>query len=72
MFVLQNGGDEYSLLVNLKRSYELQLLHKVPLEILYQDFVHILQSFRNLDDEVCMLKYFQSSVLVRLVEKCYL
>ncbi|XP_051141640.1 sister-chromatid cohesion protein 3 [Andrographis paniculata] len=47
-----NGGDEYSLLVNLKRLYELQLSHKVPLDILYQDLVHILQSFRNMDDEV--------------------
>ncbi|KAL8530783.1 hypothetical protein ACS0TY_007719 [Phlomoides rotata] len=47
-----NGGDEYSLLVNLKRLYELQLLHKVPLDSLYQDLVHILRSFRNIDDEV--------------------
>ncbi|XP_011079759.1 sister-chromatid cohesion protein 3 [Sesamum indicum] len=47
-----NGGDEYSLLVNLKRSYEFQLSDKVPLESLYQDLVHILQSFKNIDDEV--------------------
>ncbi|KAG6417862.1 hypothetical protein SASPL_120059 [Salvia splendens] len=47
-----NGGDEYSLLVNLKRLHELQLLHKVPLDSLYQDLVHILKSFRNIDDEV--------------------
>ncbi|KAI3449562.1 hypothetical protein Pfo_006227 [Paulownia fortunei] len=47
-----NGGDEYSLLVNLKRLYELQLSHKVPLESLYQDLVLVLQSFRNIDDEV--------------------
>ncbi|KAH6766345.1 sister-chromatid cohesion protein 3 [Perilla frutescens var. hirtella] len=49
---VMNGGDEYSLLVNLKRLYELQLSHKVPLDSLYQDLVHILQSFRNIDDEV--------------------
>ncbi|KAK4482229.1 hypothetical protein RD792_009375 [Penstemon davidsonii] len=47
-----NGGDEYSLLVNLKRLYELQLNHNIPLESLYQDFVHIIQRFRNIDDEV--------------------
>lgn len=58
-FGLQNGGDDYSLLVNLKRLYELQLLHKVPLEILYQDLVHVLQSFRNMDDEVCTINYFK-------------
>ncbi|KAK6141303.1 hypothetical protein DH2020_024939 [Rehmannia glutinosa] len=49
---VMNGGDEYSLLVNLKRLYELQLSHKVPLESLYQDIVHILRNFRNIDDEV--------------------
>lgn len=47
-----NGGDEYSLLVNLKRLYEIQLSRKVPLESLYQDLVHILRSFRNIDEEV--------------------
>ncbi|CAA0828152.1 Sister-chromatid cohesion protein 3 [Striga hermonthica] len=47
-----NGGDEYSLLVNLKRLYELQLSHKVTLESLYRDLVHVLRSFRNIDDEV--------------------
>lgn len=55
---MQNGGDEYSLLVNLKRLHELQLLHKVPLDSLYQDLVHILKSFRNIDDEVCKLNVF--------------
>ncbi|XP_073066132.1 sister-chromatid cohesion protein 3-like [Primulina eburnea] len=47
-----NGGDEYSLLVNVKRLYEMQLSRKVPLESLYQDLVHVLQSFRNIDEEV--------------------
>lgn len=47
-----NGDDDYSLLVNLKRLYELQLSHKVPLDSLYRDLIHILQSFRSIDDEV--------------------
>lgn len=51
-FGLQNGDDEYSLLVNLKRLYELQLLWQVPIGSLYGDFGHILQRFRNIDEEV--------------------
>ncbi|XP_062087056.1 sister-chromatid cohesion protein 3-like isoform X2 [Humulus lupulus] len=51
-----DGGDEYSLLVNLKRLYELQLSRDVPIESLYEDIVRTLQKFRNLDDEVvCFL-----------------
>ncbi|KAM6558472.1 hypothetical protein CsatA_027711 [Cannabis sativa] len=51
-----DGGDEYSLLVNLKRLYELQLSRAVPIESLYEDMVNTLQNFRNLDDEVvCFL-----------------
>jgi cohesin complex subunit SA-1/2 len=46
-------GDEYSLLVNLKRLYELQLAWSVPIESLYEDIVKVLHSFRNVDDEVC-------------------
>ncbi|CAK7348957.1 unnamed protein product [Dovyalis caffra] len=45
-------GDEYSLLVNLKRLYELQLSWSVPIESLYEDIVKVLHSFRNVDDEV--------------------
>ncbi|CAN1851747.1 Sister-chromatid cohesion protein 3, partial [Linum perenne] len=45
-------GDEYSLLVNLKRLYELQLLKTVPLESLFEDFVSTLHKFRTEDDEV--------------------
>ncbi|KAJ9187713.1 hypothetical protein P3X46_003137 [Hevea brasiliensis] len=45
-------GDEYSLLVNLKRLYELQLSRAVPIESLYDDFVRNLHNFRNADDEV--------------------
>ncbi|KAJ8748414.1 hypothetical protein K2173_003051 [Erythroxylum novogranatense] len=45
-------GDEYSLLVNLKRLYELQLSKSVPMENMYEDLVKILHSFRSVDDEV--------------------
>ncbi|XVE73228.1 hypothetical protein DITRI_Ditri11bG0100200 [Diplodiscus trichospermus] len=51
-----DGEDEYSLLVNLKRLYELQLSRPVSIEALYGDSVIILHSFRNLDDEE--LEYF--------------
>ncbi|XWS31645.1 hypothetical protein CRYUN_Cryun23aG0094100 [Craigia yunnanensis] len=47
-----DGEDEYSLLVNLKRLYELQLSRPVSIEDLYGDSIIILHSFRNLDDEV--------------------
>ncbi|KAI4301329.1 hypothetical protein L6164_034617 [Bauhinia variegata] len=47
-----DGGDEYSLLVNLKRLYELQLSKSVPIESLYEDLVMVLRNFRNMDDEV--------------------
>ena len=52
---LQDGGDEYSLLVNLKRLYELQLSRAVPIETLYEDIVNALQNFRNMDYEVCKM-----------------
>ncbi|XP_038682109.1 sister-chromatid cohesion protein 3 isoform X3 [Tripterygium wilfordii] len=47
-----DGGDEYSLLVNSKRLYELQLSRPVPIESLYEEMIAILYSFRNLDEEV--------------------
>ncbi|KAK9281795.1 hypothetical protein L1049_004701 [Liquidambar formosana] len=47
-----DGDDEYSLLVNLKRLYELQLSRSVPIESLYEDITMILRNFRNMDDEV--------------------
>lgn len=52
---LQDGGDEYSLLVNLKRLYELQLSRAVPNETIYEDLVKALQNFRNMEDEVCRM-----------------
>ncbi|XP_061366461.1 sister-chromatid cohesion protein 3 [Gastrolobium bilobum] len=47
-----DGGDEYSLLVNLKRLYELQLSRSVPINGLYDDIVMVLRDFRNMEDEV--------------------
>ncbi|CAK9185210.1 unnamed protein product [Ilex paraguariensis] len=47
-----DGDDEYSLLVSLKRLYELQLSRPITIESLYDDMVGILQNFRSLDDEV--------------------
>lgn len=61
---LQDGDDEYSLLVNLKRLYELQLSKPVSIEGLYENFAQILQSFRNMDDEVC---YSYISVMIFLL-----
>ncbi|XP_058083552.1 sister-chromatid cohesion protein 3 [Magnolia sinica] len=46
------GDDEYSLLVNLKRLYELQLEKCVPNESVYDDLVSTLQNLKNADDEV--------------------
>ncbi|KAL5983962.1 hypothetical protein ACLOJK_018064 [Asimina triloba] len=46
------GDDEYSLLVNLKRLFELQLEKSVLNESLYEDLVSTLQNLKNADDEV--------------------
>ena len=46
------GGDEYSLLVNLRRLYELQLSRYVPIDNLYEDIVMVLCDVRNMEDEV--------------------
>ncbi|KEH41297.1 sister-chromatide cohesion protein [Medicago truncatula] len=46
------GGDEYSLLVNLRRLYELQLSKYVPIDKLYEDIVMVLRDVRNMEDEV--------------------
>ncbi|CAM8979400.1 unnamed protein product [Rhodiola kirilowii] len=47
-----DGDDEYSLLVNMKRLYELQLSRPVPLESLYADILSSLPNLRNTDEEV--------------------
>ncbi|ESQ39447.1 hypothetical protein EUTSA_v10001288mg [Eutrema salsugineum] len=53
---VKDGNDEYSLLVNLKRLYELQLLKPVLVESMYDEFALTLHNFRNLDEEViCFL-----------------
>ncbi|XP_010518519.1 PREDICTED: sister-chromatid cohesion protein 3 isoform X1 [Camelina sativa] len=53
---VKDGNDEYSLLVNLKRLYELQLLKPVLVENIYDDIAFALHNFRNLDEEViCFL-----------------
>ncbi|KAH9612413.1 hypothetical protein KSS87_005628 [Heliosperma pusillum] len=47
-----DGDDEYPLLVNLKRLYELQLSKSVPIDSLYEEFTSMLEGFRNVDEEV--------------------
>ncbi|KAK9067654.1 hypothetical protein SSX86_011765 [Deinandra increscens subsp. villosa] len=47
-----DGDDEYLLLVNMKRLYELQLTRPVPIESLYDDIFMVLKNFRNIDEEV--------------------
>ncbi|KAL8198113.1 hypothetical protein R6Q57_024198 [Mikania cordata] len=47
-----DGGDEYLLLVNMKRLYELQLTRPVPIENLYDGIIMVLKNFRNIDEEV--------------------
>ncbi|WOL18859.1 sister-chromatid cohesion protein 3 [Canna indica] len=52
---VQMGGDEYSLLVNLKRLYELQLTKSVSINGLYEDMASILD-VSDIDNEVkCFL-----------------
>ncbi|KAJ0975649.1 hypothetical protein J5N97_017614 [Dioscorea zingiberensis] len=46
------GDDEYSLLVNLKRLYELQLTKFVNNDDLYEDMAKILRDFKDMEDEV--------------------
>lgn len=50
---LQDNDDEYSLLVNLKRLYELQLSRNLPIGSLYEDFSRVVQTFEDIDTEVC-------------------
>ncbi|KAK2990557.1 hypothetical protein RJ640_019837 [Escallonia rubra] len=49
---VMDGDDEYSLLVNLKRLYELQLSRHVPFGSLYDDLLMILRTSKNIEDEV--------------------
>ena len=54
-FLLQDGDDEYTMLVNLKRLYELQLSRQISTESLYKDLAETLKNFRSIDDEVGIL-----------------
>ncbi|KAL3368805.1 hypothetical protein AABB24_009562 [Solanum stoloniferum] len=47
-----DGDDEYSMLVNLKRLYELQLSRQISIESLYNDLAETLKNLRSIDDEV--------------------
>lgn len=62
VFWLQDGEDEYPLLVNLKRLYELQLSKFVPVDNLYENFASMLESFRNVNDEVCSKAQIKSYI----------
>ncbi|CAL9227857.1 unnamed protein product [Arabidopsis halleri] len=53
---VKDGNDEYSLLVNLKRLHELQLLKPVLVESMFDGIALTPRNFRNLDEEViCFL-----------------
>lgn len=49
---VEAGDDEYSLLVNLKRLYELQLSKSVKNDSLFEDMYRILSHLRDMDNEV--------------------
>uniref|UniRef100_A0A7N0ULZ7 Cohesin subunit SA-3 n=1 Tax=Kalanchoe fedtschenkoi TaxID=63787 RepID=A0A7N0ULZ7_KALFE len=49
---VMDGDDDYSLLVNMKRLYELQLSRPVPFENLHDDIVSSLPNLKNTDEEV--------------------
>ncbi|CAL4982923.1 unnamed protein product [Urochloa decumbens] len=49
---VEAGDDEYSLLVNLKRLYELQLSKPVKNDSLFDDMYRILSHLRDMDNEV--------------------
>lgn len=53
---LQAGEDEYSLLVNLKRLYELQLKKSVSNDGLFEDMASILRDMKDLNNEACDIK----------------
>ena len=60
---LQAGDDEYSLLVNLKRLYELQLSKPVKNDSLFEDMYRILSHLRDMDNEVRTLSFLSFSTL---------
>ncbi|KAH0669572.1 hypothetical protein KY285_023733 [Solanum tuberosum] len=50
--LLHDGDDEYSLLLNLIRLYELQLSRQISIESLLNDPAVTSKTFRTIDDEV--------------------
>ncbi|WMV24660.1 hypothetical protein MTR67_018045 [Solanum verrucosum] len=46
-----DGDDEYSLLVDLNRLYELHLSRQISIESLHKDLAETLKNFRSIDDE---------------------
>ncbi|KAK1318564.1 hypothetical protein QJS10_CPB04g00755 [Acorus calamus] len=54
------GDDEYSLLINLKRLYEVQLTKNVPIDGLFEDMDGILRDLQDTNDEVVSLLHTQS------------
>ncbi|BBN04041.1 cohesin complex subunit SA-1/2 [Marchantia polymorpha subsp. ruderalis] len=52
---LGDAEDDYSLTVNLRRMYQLQLAIRVSNEGLFADMLGLLDDFSNLDDEVVRL-----------------
>lgn len=53
LYNFQVGDDEYSLLINLKRLYELQLKKFVSSDGLFEDMATILRDIKDLDNEAC-------------------
>ena len=52
LILFQVGGDDYSLIVNLRRLHQLQLNKAVISESLFADQVELLENYNNIDDEV--------------------
>jgi hypothetical protein len=50
--LLQDAEDDYSLTVNSRRLYQLQLAVNVADSTLFTDLKELLDDFTNLDDEV--------------------
>ncbi|CAI9107978.1 OLC1v1007477C1 [Oldenlandia corymbosa var. corymbosa] len=49
---IEDGDDEYSFLINLKRLYEFHLSRPISIDSLYDEFSRILQASSKMDDEV--------------------
>jgi hypothetical protein len=51
-FCFQLGDDDYPLIVNLRRLYQMQLNKAVLNDSLFADQVGLLENYSNIDDEV--------------------